>query len=86
MSGPAASAGAPPEIEGYDRFSPLGEGGTATVWSARQIALGREVAIKTLDPELVSGDAEAKPGAGTTELVLRFRHGIPKPLVLTAGR
>ena len=36
--------------------------------------------------KLLSGDAEAKPGASNTELVLRFRHGIPKPLVLTAVR
>ena len=35
---------------------------------------------------LLSGDAEAKPVAGNTELVLRFRHGIPKPLALTAVR
>ena len=74
MSGPAASAGAPPEIEGYDRFSPLGEGGTATVWSARQIALGREVAIKTLDPELVSGDAEIDRFQSEARTAARLSH------------
>lgn len=74
MSGPAASAGAPPTIEGYDRFSPLGEGGTATVWSARQIALGREVAIKTLDPELVSGDAEIDRFQSEARTAARLSH------------
>ena len=48
--------GPAPSIEGFDGFVPIGTGGTATVWRARQLALGREVAIKTLDPALVSGD------------------------------
>lgn len=35
-------------IDGYDSFSELGKGGFATVYRARQSALGREVAVKVL--------------------------------------
>lgn len=74
MALPAAPAGQPPRIEGYDRFSPLGSGGTATVWSARQIALGREVAIKALDPALVCGDAEIDRFQSEARTAARLSH------------
>ena len=74
MALPAAPAGPPPRIEGYDRFSPLGSGGTATVWSARQIALGREVAIKALDPALVCGDAEIDRFQSEARTAARLSH------------
>ena len=47
----------PPEIPGYELLHPLGEGGMATVYLARQKSLDRKVAIKILrtvnddDPE-----------------------------------
>ncbi len=74
MALPAAPVGPPPHIEGYDRFSLLGAGGTATVWSARQIAVGREVAIKTLDPALVCGDAEIDRFQSEARTAARLSH------------
>ena len=37
------------EIPGYEILGKLGEGGTATVWKARQIALDRLVALKVMN-------------------------------------
>jgi tetratricopeptide (TPR) repeat protein/TolB-like protein len=43
---------APPDIAGYRLLRPLGRGGMATAWLAQQLSLGREVAIKVLEPGL----------------------------------
>lgn len=52
-------------IEGRFRLSlPLGQGGMASIWAARDEKLDCEVAVKFLDPELTK----------STELVERFRR------------
>ena len=59
--GPSAGAGPlPPTVEGYDRFALLGRGGFATVWTARQISVERDVAVKVLDQMLLDDDAVAR--------------------------
>jgi serine/threonine-protein kinase len=40
----------PFELPGYEILEKIGEGGTSSVWKARQISLDRIVAIKTLSP------------------------------------
>ena len=45
------------QLAHYEILSPLGKGGMGEVWRARDIKLGREVAIKTL-PEEFAGDAD----------------------------
>ncbi len=50
----------PPTVEGYDRFALLGRGGFATVWTARQISVERDVAVKVLDQALLDDDAVAR--------------------------
>ena len=46
------------ELPGYEILEKIGEGGTSTVWKARQISLDRIVAIKALAPSSVP-DPEA---------------------------
>ena len=52
-----ASAPTPPQIPGYELIGPIGAGGTAVVWKARQVSLDRPVAIKVLSPGLLQDDA-----------------------------
>lgn len=53
----AATSPTPPEIPGYELLGPIGTGGTAVVWKARQVSLDRLVAIKVLSPGLLQDDA-----------------------------
>ena len=55
----------PPAIPGYELLHPVGQGGMAEVYVARQLALGRLVAVKFLVP-----DAEVEPH----EALERFRR------------
>ena len=69
-----AASAEPPRIEGFDSFEPLGSGGTATVWSARQVSLGREVAVKTLSPELAAGAEEIDRFQSEARTAARLSH------------
>jgi serine/threonine protein kinase len=58
----ATRLAAPPRISGYELLELIGRGGMGEVYRARQLSLGREVAVKVLAGEL----------AGDPELVRRF--------------
>jgi serine/threonine protein kinase len=49
---PAALPDDRPSIPGYELIDVLGSGGMGRVWRARQLSVGREVALKLLDPLL----------------------------------
>lgn len=59
------------DIPGYKLLSIIGEGGTATVWRARQISLDREVAIKILRQQFAADAVEV-------QAFLREAHAVAK--------
>lgn len=63
-------------IEGYDIEAPIGAGGMASVYRARQIRVAnREVALKILDPDLLARDPDFKARfKRETELIAAFNH------------
>ena len=64
----------PPSLEGFDSFTPIGRGGMATVWRARQIALDRPVAIKILDPEQCKDDEDIDRFQSEARAAARMSH------------
>ena len=63
-----------PSFEGYDEVAPLGHGGMATVWRARQVALDRLVAIKVLDPDQCKDDEDIDRFQSEARAAARMSH------------
>ena len=64
----------PAEIEGYQILEPLGEGGSGTVWRARQISTGRIVAIKLLQAAALGSFKARQRFEREVELTARLVH------------
>lgn len=73
LSAPDAAASEPPRIEGYELEGVVGRGGMGIVYRARQISLGRRVAIKVLHDVHVGPTALAR-FRREAELVAQLQH------------
>ena len=60
LSGPGEVIPEPPEVPGYADFEYLNQGGMGTVWRARQLGTGREVALKVLSPRILGPGGQAR--------------------------
>jgi tetratricopeptide (TPR) repeat protein len=65
---------AAPSIPGYRILRPLGDGGMATAWLAEQLSLGRELALKVLDPALAADAAFVERFLREARLLASLRH------------
>ena len=62
------------EWEGFDVEGRLGAGTTGTVWLARQLSVGRQVALKELAPELAGDPAVRDRLRHEAQLLARLEH------------
>jgi tRNA A-37 threonylcarbamoyl transferase component Bud32/tetratricopeptide (TPR) repeat protein len=63
-----------PEIPGYRIIRELGRGGMATVYLAIQEKFDREVAVKVMDPELLSDETFSKRFRRESRIVAKLNH------------
>jgi serine/threonine protein kinase/tetratricopeptide (TPR) repeat protein len=70
----ARSRRSPPSIPGYRIVRALGDGGMATAWLAVQESLGREVALKVLDPVLAADGAFVERFLREARVLASLRH------------
>ncbi len=62
------------EIPGYDIIEPIGRGGMASVYRARQHTFDRNVAIKILKPDLSEDDAFCQRFVMESLIVAKLNH------------
>ena len=75
---------APEPADPFERIEELGRGGMGVVWLARQLPLGRKVALKELAPDLLSDDIARKRFAREIQVLATSDH--PNIVrVLTSG-
>ncbi len=72
--GPASSDEQMPEIEGYEVLGRLGQGGMSSVWRARQLSTGREVALKLMGGVLFGSDRSRARFEREVELFGQLTH------------
>jgi len=65
---------APPELIKYELLGEIGHGGMATVYRARDLRLGREVAVKVIHPHLRENKEVAARFIAEARAVAKLRH------------
>ncbi len=79
-SGDAASALVGRVVQGYEFLEQIGEGGFGSVFRARQISVGRDVAIKVIRADLADDVDFIRRFEAEAELVARLEHPHIVPL------
>jgi serine/threonine-protein kinase len=64
----------PPVIPGYEIVRELGRGGMGVVYLAKRLALGDNVAVKTICPVYSAGDREVRRFLREAEILCTLRH------------
>ncbi|MBI5532765.1 MAG: serine/threonine protein kinase [Deltaproteobacteria bacterium] len=67
-------AAAPPELVKFELLDEIGHGGMATVYRARDVRLGREVAVKLIHPHLRENKEVAARFIAEARAVAKLRH------------
>lgn len=62
------------ELPGYEILEKIGEGGTSSVWKARQVSLDRLVAIKVLDPAFMPDQDALARFRQEAQAAARLKH------------
>ncbi len=62
------------QLPNLELLSELGRGGTATVYRARQVTIGREVAVKVLDADFVRTQEDIERFLNEAKACARFHH------------
>ncbi len=73
-SGSTGGTEAQPRIDGYEIIERLGQGGTASVWKARQVSLQRFVVIKVLSEDFSRDVADIKQFRLEARLAANLKH------------
>ena len=63
-----------PEIAGYRLLRVLNRGGMSTVYLGQQIALGREVAVKVMQPQALSDEVSRRRFENEVRTIARLEH------------
>jgi eukaryotic-like serine/threonine-protein kinase len=62
------------QITGFEMLEKLGEGGTASVWKARQVSLDRMVAIKVLAPRFANDPDDVEMFRREAQQAAKLKH------------
>lgn len=63
-----------PDIPGYKLSRVIGDGGMSTVYLARQVSLGREVAIKVMLPDALADEVSRRRFENEARTIARLEH------------
>src|SRR5437899_1001557 len=71
---PAANSGGIPVLDGYELVGEIGRGGMGVVYRARDLVLGRAVAIKVLSDHYSSDSSAARRFVDEARITAQLQH------------